>query len=71
MARGITNSAGDSSRVLVTFITGLLVTLREFLKKYYFGVQDGRKVTQKPPIRPLVIGMAQRLTVMTLTTSIG
>lgn len=71
MARGITNSAGGSSRVLVTSITGLLVTLRGFLTKCYSGAQDGRKVAQEQLIRLLVIGMAQRLTVMILTTSIG
>lgn len=71
MARGITNSAGDSSRVLETSITGLLVTLRGFPAKYYLGAQDGRKVAQEQLIRLLVIGMDHRLTVMILTTSIG
>lgn len=71
MARGITNSAGDSSRVLETSITVLLVTLRGFLTKYYLGAQDGHKVAQEQPIQLLAIGMAQRLTVMILTTSIG
>jgi hypothetical protein len=33
--------------------------------------QDGRKVKQERAIQLLVIGMAQRLMAMTLTTSIG
>ena len=70
-APGITSSAENSSKVLVTSIMGLLVTLQGFLTKYYFGAQDGRKVAQEQLIRLLVIGMAQRLTVMILTTSIG
>ncbi|SBL92117.1 Uncharacterised protein [Raoultella planticola] len=39
--------------------------------RYYFGGQDGRKVKQERAIQLLVIGMAQRLMAMTLTTSIG
>ncbi len=71
MDHGITNSAIDSSRVLETSITGLLVTLRGFLTKYYLGAQDGRKVAQEQLMRLLVIGMAQRLTAMILMTNIG
>ncbi len=71
MAREITNNAGDSSRVLETFITVLLATLRGSLAKSYSGAQDGRKVVQGQRIRRLATGMAQRLTVMILTTSIG
>ena len=33
--------------------------------------QDGRKAAQEQRIRLLVIGLAQRLTVMILTTSTG
>lgn len=40
MARGITNSVIDSSRVLETSTTGLLVTLRGFPTKYYLGAQS-------------------------------
>ena len=71
MARGITNSAGDSSRVLVTSIMVRLVTLPESLMKCYFGGQDGRKVELVQLTRLSVIGMAQRPTVMILTISIG
>ncbi|CAM6988076.1 hypothetical protein ENASMMO064B1_17285 [Enterobacter asburiae] len=71
MARGITNSVIDSSRVLETSTTGLLVTLRGFPTKYYLGAQDGRRVVQVQLMQLLVIGMAQRLTVMILMTSIG
>jgi hypothetical protein len=56
---------------LETSITGLLVTLRGFLTKYYLGAQDGRKVAQEQLMRLLVIGMAQRLTAMILMTNIG
>ena len=51
MEHGITNRAIDSSRVLETSITGLLVTLRGFLTKYYLGAQDGRKVAQEQLMR--------------------
>jgi len=49
----------------------LLATLREFPAKYYLEAQDGRKAAQEQRIRLLVIGLAQRLTVMILTTSTG
>lgn len=39
--------------------------------KYYLEAQDGRKAAQEQRIRLLVIGLAQRLTVMILTTSTG
>lgn len=68
MARGITNNAEDSSRVLETSITVPWVMLRGLSMKYYLGAPDGRKVAQEQRIRLLVIGMAQRLTVMILTT---
>ena len=71
MDNGITNSAIDSSRVLETSITGLLVTLRGFPTKYDLGAQDGRKVAQEQLMRLLVIGMAQRLTATILMTNIG
>ena len=71
MARGITNSVIDNSRILETSTTGLLVTLRGFPTKYYLGAQDGRKVAQEQLMRLLVIGMAQRLTATILMTNIG
>jgi len=49
----------------------LLATLRGFPAKYYLEAQDGRKAAQEQRIRLLVIGLAQRLTVMILTTSTG
>lgn len=66
MVRGITNSTGDSSRASETSIMVLLATA-----KYYLEAQDGRKAAQEQRIRLLVIGLAQRLTVMILTTSTG
>lgn len=71
MVRGITNSTGDSSRASETSIMVLLATLRGFPAKYYLEAQDGRKAAQEQRIRLLVIGLAQRLTVMILTTSTG
>ena len=62
---------GDSSRASETSIMVLLATLREFPAKYYLEAQDGRKAAQEQRIRLLVIGLAQRLTVMILTTSTG
>ncbi len=71
MVRGITNSTGDSSRASETSIMVLLATLRGFPAKYNLEAQDGRKAAQEQRIRLLVIGLAQRLTVMILTTSTG
>ena len=57
MAHGITNSAVDSLRILVTSITVRLVTLPESLMKCYSGGLDGRKVEQVQQTRLSVIGM--------------